>query len=120
MAVTKPVKNQIAFWEKIEVINDATGIINIDINKSTSFLINLTGNINIEFEDISFIPDNSLVSLSLFFNGNGTYTVTMPSSCKTTTGIDVSIMTPNLKLAVQLFTIDKGLSWKVAPISTDF
>ena len=120
MAVTKPVKNQIAFWEKIEVINEATGAINIDINKSTSFLINLSGNINISFEDISFIPDNSLVSLSLFFNGNGTHTVTMPSSCKTTAGLAVSVMTPNSKLAIQLFSIDKGINWKIAPIATDF
>lgn len=120
MGVTKPVKNQIAFWEKIEVIDNATETINIDINKSTSFLINLSGNINISFGDISFIPDNSLVSLSLFFNGNGTHTVTMPSSCKTTDGQSVSNIIPNSKIAISLFSIDKGLSWKVSPFTYDF
>ena len=120
MAVTKPVKNQIAFWEKIEVINDATGIINIDINKSTSYLINMIGNINITFGDISFIPDNSLVSLSLFFEGDGTFTITMPSSCKTTSGSSVGSIIPNTKIAISLFSIDKGLSWKASPFSYDF
>ena len=120
MAVTKPVKNQISFWEKIEVINDATGTINININKSTSFLINMTGNITISFGDISSIPDNSLVSLSLFFNGNGTRTVTMPSSCKTTGSETLPSIIPNNKIAFSLFSIDKGLSWKVSPFSYDF
>ena len=120
MAVTKPVKNQIAFWEKIEVINDATGDVNIDINKSTSYRINMIGNVNITFGDISFIPDNSLVSLSLFFEGNGTFTITMPSSCKTTGNEIIPDVIPNNKIAFSFFSIDKGITWKVSPFSYDF
>ena len=120
MAVTKPVKNQISFWEKIEVINDATGTINININKSTSFLINMTGNITISFGDISSIPDNSLVSLSLFFNGNNVHSVTMPSSCRTTNGDTLTNVIPNMKIAISLFSIDKGVSWKLSPFAYDF
>ena len=120
MSVTKPVRNQMAFWEKIKNLGNVSGAVAIDIDLSTVHKMTLTGNITLSFSDISSIPDDSFVSLTLFFIGNGTYTVTFPSSCKSTSGAALVAMAPNTKLGFQLYTLDKGVSWKVAPFATDF
>lgn len=121
MAVTKPVRNQMAYWEKINDLGSVSaGTVNINIDTSTVHKMTLAGNIVISFSDISAIPDGSFVSLTLLFIGNGTYTVTLPASCKSTSGATLSALIPNTKLGIQLFTIDKGVSWKVAPFATDF
>ena len=65
MAITKPVKNQMAFWEKIEDHGNVNGNVVIDISKSTTHKLTLTGDINISFSDIAFIPDDSIVTFSI-------------------------------------------------------
>lgn len=120
MSITKPVKNQMAFWEKINKINNASGTVEIDIPKSTIHLISMINSIIISFNDISNIPEDSFVSLSLLFIGNGTYTITFPSTCNMTSGSDNNIFIPSNKLGIQLFSIDRGITWKLAPFTLDF
>ena len=121
MSVTKPVRNQMAYWERINDLGSVSaGTVNVNIETSTVHKMTLNGNVTLAFSDISAIPDSSFVSLTLLITGNGTYTVTFPASCKSTSGAALSALIPNTKLGLQLFSIDKGVSWKVSPFATDF
>ena len=120
MSVTKPVKNQMAFWEKINDLGNVNGAVNIDVNISTVHMLTLTSNVSLTFTDITNIPDKSFVSLTILIIGNGTFTITFPGSCKSTSGMALQPLIPNTRLALQLFTVDNGVSWKVAPFATDF
>lgn len=119
-SATKPFKNQIAFWEKMVNHGDKTGIVYIDIDLSTVHIMTLIGDVSLQFLEIDYIPDDSFISLSILLIGNGVRTVTLPSNCLSTSGAVLSPFIPNTKLALQLFSIDKGISWQVSPFATHF
>lgn len=114
---TRPVKNQIAFHEKINKIENASGNIYLNLEISTTHLIIPTGNIRLYIDAIDpqiLIPENSLIQV---------FAIIHPISSGLTLSFDPQIIwhyIPNLNinmvtnndLAFHFFSYDSGLSWK--------
>lgn len=76
---TRPTKSQIAYYEKINVIENASGFIELDMYKSTSHLIlNPIENCAIRFKPFSptyLMPNNSYVEIFLVISPSALHSV---------------------------------------------
>lgn len=120
MSVTKPVKNQIAHWEKITALGTVTTAQTFDLNTSTVFSMTLGASLSLSIASLAAIPNNSFVSFSLFVTGTGSYTLTLPSGCYTSSGASITSVVPNTKLALSFVSINKGSTWVVSPFAMAF
>ena len=114
---TRPVKNQIGFHEKINLIDNAVGNIYLDVSLSTTHLIKPSDNITLYISSLPIdiiIPNDSLIQLfiiihptitgkTLSFDPNITWNY-LPS-------LNISL-TQNNDLAFHFFSYDSGVTWK--------
>lgn len=118
---TRPLRNQIGFHEKINVISNASGPILLDITKSTTHLINVTNNCIIAFKEIPSkyqVTNNSYIEHFIILNpgtvGNNK-TVTLDPRIVwdyyNNTANNIFTLVTNQYIYLHLFSLDCGNNW---------
>ena len=114
---TRPVKNQIGFHEKINLIDNATGNIYLDVSLSTTHLIKPANNITLYISALPIdiiIPNDSLIQLFVIIHPTITgKTLTFDPNITWNYLPNVNIsLTQNNDLAFHFFSYDSGVTWK--------
>ena len=114
---TRPVKNQIGFHEKINLIDNAAGNIYLDVSLSTTHLIKPFDNIALYISSLPIdiiIPNDSLIQLFVIIHPTITgKTLTFDPNITWNYLPNVNItLTQNNDLAFHFFSYDSGITWK--------
>ena len=114
---TRPVKNQIGFHEKTNILDHVSGNVYLDLELSTVHIVRPSANTSLYVKTINIttqIPDNSFVQLFVIVN---------PIIAGVTLSFDPAITwnylsTPTATLVMgndltfHLFSYDSGTTWK--------
>lgn len=116
--ITSPIKNQIAFYEKAEVIDNADGIYYLNIEKSTVFIIKPKENsdITIFFQSIdplTTLSDIAIIKLNIIVQSETNNSTIHFGSTIVWNYINFDL-TPNTDVVyyLQLISFDGGVSWR--------
>ena len=114
---TRPVKNQIGFHEKINLIDNAVGNIYLDVSLSTTHLIKPIDNIALYISSLPMdiiIPNDCLIQLFVIIHPPVTgKTLTFDPAITWNYMPNLTItLTQNNDLAFHFFSYDNGATWK--------